>query len=88
MSEVNRPPWSGSGKSVVVKTPDEYIAEANGADGWECPRCGCKEWRVVNSYMQGDGRNRRRVCRHCGQGLLRTTEVPVPDGFTIKIVPK
>ena len=41
MSEVPRPPWKSDGKPVVIKTPAEYAAEANGAEGGiVCPGCG------------------------------------------------
>lgn len=43
-------------------------------DGWECPRCGCHDWRVVRSLQFGEVRKRERVCRHCKQ-LIRTVEV-------------
>lgn len=58
------------------KTLAEMFAEARGANPWACPRCGCVDSRVVSSYMIAAGRRRRRVCRHCGQGLIRTTERP------------
>lgn len=43
-------------------------------DGWECPRCGCHDWRVVRSLQFGEVRKRERVCRHCKQ-VIRTVEV-------------
>lgn len=62
--------------SRPAKTLAEYAAEANGTDPWACSRCGCKDWRVESTYDVKGGVRRRRVCRHCKQGLLRTTEVP------------
>lgn len=43
-------------------------------DGWECPRCGCRDWRVVDSRQFGDVRKRLRACRHCHQ-TIKTSEV-------------
>lgn len=65
------------------------IAKATtGGNPWDCPRCGCKgPHRVVNSYEAGGERKRRRVCRNCKQGLIRTAELPVPDGYKLKLVP-
>ena len=56
----------------------EYAARARGAEGWECPRCGCTDWRVANSYFvpSSDSRNRTRFCRHCKQ-VIYTREVLV-----------
>jgi hypothetical protein len=45
------------------------MALAAGVDGWKCPRCGCEDWRVVDSRFTGDGRRRTRVCRHCKQQI-------------------
>lgn len=56
-------------------TARELAAQSRGSDPWACPRCGCKDWRVVNSYMSGDARRRQRVCRHCHQVLI-TYEMP------------
>ncbi|MHC4704873.1 MAG: hypothetical protein ACYTFQ_30360 [Planctomycetota bacterium] len=58
------------------KSLQEMAAEAGG-DLWTCSRCGCNDWRVVSSYVVASGnRHRRRVCRYCGQTLLRTEERP------------
>lgn len=37
------------------------------SDPWACPRCGCRMWRVVNTYGCKTDRSihRRRICRHC-----------------------
>lgn len=65
----------------------EQLAAAGNPDPWACPRCGCKgPHRVANSYEVGGQRKRRRICRNCGQGLIRTVEVPVPDGCRLKVV--
>lgn len=80
-------PWKQDGKAVVVKTPEEWAAEAAGTDPWACPRCGCRDSRVIDSRFNGAERVRLRVCRHCNTPLPRTREVPVPDGFKLEIVP-
>ncbi len=72
---------------------EEMRAQGNGATAGACSRCGCRhqlEAPVESSYLvdQGMARKRRRVCRNCGQEVFRTTEVVVPDGHKIKIVPE
>ena len=63
------------------KSLEEMAAEAEAeVDSWACKRCGCRDWRVVSSYTVASGnRHRRRVCRYCGQTLLRTEEKPRGD---------
>lgn len=46
---------------------------SSGGEGWECPRCGCHDWRVVDSRFTDGARRRIRACRHCHQ-VLRTVE--------------
>lgn len=66
----------------------ELAAKCSGGNPWACPRCGCKgPHKVVNSYDAGGERRRRRICRNCGQGLIKTAEVPVPDGHKLQVVP-
>jgi hypothetical protein len=60
-------------------------AAGEGSDAWSCPRCGCRDWRVINSHLRGGERRRQRACRHCGEPL-RTLEVPAPDGFKVQLV--
>lgn len=44
----------------------EELSRDPEAKGLECPRCGCRDWRVVKT-KPGDGIiSRRRECRHCG----------------------
>lgn len=70
-------------------TAEQLAAQAAGNNPWACPRCGCRgPHRVANSYEAGGERKRRRICRNCGQGLIRTSEVPVPDGFKVVVVPE
>lgn len=71
------------------KSMNEMKAEArSGGNPWACPRCGCLgPHRVESTYDAGGERRRRRICRNCGQGLIRTSEVPVPDGHKLKVVP-
>lgn len=66
---------SQDGRKTLAQLAREAAA-AEGNDPWACQRCGCKDWRVVSTYDVAEGIKRRRVCRHCGQGLLRTIEVP------------
>lgn len=46
MSESNRAPWSGAGKETIIKTPQEWAAEASGGGPVRCPGCG----RVLFAY--------------------------------------
>jgi hypothetical protein len=70
-------------------TARELAAQTQAADGsWVCRRCGCEDWKVESSYKAIGRRQRRRICRHCGQEIIRTTEVVVPDGFQVRLVPK
>ena len=69
-------------------TAAELQAMSSGKNPWACPRCGCAgPHRVVNSYEVGGERKRRRFCRNCKQ-LIRTVEVPVPEGFEVRVVPE
>lgn len=58
----------------------ELSRAARSASGWDCPRCGCSDWRVVNSYyVPGTGsRNRTRYCRHC-KHVIHTMETTVDE---------
>jgi transcriptional regulator NrdR family protein len=70
-------------------TARELAAQTHAAEGaWVCPRCGCQDWKVESSYMAIGRRQRRRICRHCKQEILRTSEVVVPEGFQVRVVPK
>ena len=51
-------------------------AGSNG-EGWECARCGCCDWRVVDSRQYGEIRRRVRACRHCHH-VIRTTHSSAP----------
>lgn len=65
-----------AGKTVIVKTPEEWLAEAGGTRGIRCPDCNCADLRVQNT-RDGDGIIKRwRVCRHCGRRIV-TNEKPV-----------
>jgi hypothetical protein len=67
MSERNQqPPYERPSLSQLA-------AQGTG-EGWECPRCGCCDWRVIESRQYGDIRKRIRACRHCGK-RLNTIEV-------------
>jgi transcriptional regulator NrdR family protein len=38
--------------------------------GLECPRCGCRHFRVIYTRAAWGGRIvRRRECRHCGRRI-------------------
>jgi transcriptional regulator NrdR family protein len=69
------------------KSLQQMAVDGSGANPWACPRCLCPgPHDVKNSYEAGGVRKRRRVCRNCKQ-LIRTGELPVPDGYKLKVVP-
>lgn len=61
--------------------------QSEGVDPWACRSCGCKDWRVRDSRMNGDVRKRERVCRHCGEPMT-TYEAPVPPDHIIMVIPE
>lgn len=56
------------------KRPTFAQLRASSGEGWECSRCGCCDWRVVDSRQYGPVRRRVRACRHCHH-VIRTSEV-------------
>jgi len=58
----------------------ELAQSARSASGWDCPRCGCSDWRVVNSYYvpSSGSRNRTRYCRNC-KHVIHTVETTVEE---------
>lgn len=61
------------------------------AGGWECPHCGCKDTKVRKTWHPADPAifaRRSRVCGNCGKSAPSpTTEVEVPKGFKVVVVP-
>jgi transcriptional regulator NrdR family protein len=46
--------------------------------GLECPRCGCRHFRVVYTRAAQGGRiMRRRECRHCGRRITTSERVGI-----------
>lgn len=69
-------------------TPAELIARRNGKDPWACRMCGSRATEVVDSRQHGTGpRKRVRRCLHCKEPST-TQEIPVPEGFKVKVVPE
>ena len=66
----------------------ELAAQSSGGSV-ECPKCGCRDWRTVDS-RPGDNvfQVRRKRCRNCGYTINRTEEVAVPKGFRVLVVPE
>lgn len=61
-------------KARERKTLAELSAEANSADGIQCPKCGCRHlWSVRNTDRIDDAVRRYRVCRACNH-VVRTVE--------------
>lgn len=85
-------------KHNQIRPTLQELAAAAGYDPWTCPQCGCKDlrsyqdWDVIYTYPLKNGNARRtRVvnCRNCNKKIrISTTEVPVPPGHVVKVVPK
>lgn len=64
------------------KTLQELAAQSR-ANAWACPRCGCLDWRTINSYFApSDGtRHRRQRCRNCNYTRMtwESTTPPTED---------
>lgn len=44
--------------------------------GLECPRCGCRHFRVIYTRAAWGGRiMRRRQCRHCGRRVTTSERI-------------
>ena len=67
-----------NGRQHPHERPTFRQLSGSDGDGWECPRCGCHDWRVVDSRQLGVVRRRVRACRHCHQ-VIRTVET-LDDG--------
>lgn len=56
---------------------DARQANEQRQSGIACPRCGCRDLRVIYTRHQRGGRiRRRRECRHCGRRIT-TDEKPL-----------
>jgi DNA-directed RNA polymerase subunit RPC12/RpoP len=57
------------------KTLEEMAAAAViGSDsGVECPKCGCKDFRVYGGSKGVSSRFHYKACRHCGHKILTTS---------------
>ena len=58
------------------KTLNQMAAEAAGAglNGIECPKCGCKDFRVYGGSKGTTSRFHYKACRHCGHKILTATQ--------------
>lgn len=54
------------------------LAAQSNSDPWACPRCGCRDWRVANTYeCKTDASiHRRRICRHCHHVRISIETMP------------
>jgi hypothetical protein len=50
-------------------------ASQGGDGGLRCPKCGCRDFRVVETRASGDRINRRRACRHCGHRVTTSERI-------------
>lgn len=41
--------------------------------GVECPRCGCRDFRVDKTRTLATSTHRWKTCRHCGFGVVTST---------------
>jgi transcriptional regulator NrdR family protein len=49
---------------------DKPMNSAPSKGGIECPRCGCRHFRVVYTRPRNNAIVRLRECRHCGRRVL------------------
>lgn len=57
---------NGAPKQEAARTPR----------GLECPRCGCRHFRVIYTRAAWGGRIvRRRECRHCGRRVTTSERI-------------
>ena len=62
------------------------LAEGGQGNHFSCRHCGCRDTRVVKTWvLEGGAIRRKRVCRHCGQDYTLTTEVPCPRGLSVVV---
>lgn len=70
------------------KTLEQMAAEAR-SNPWACPRCGCMDWRTVDSYfcVTTSMRHRRQRCRHCSYTRMtwESATPPSDDGEPEKL---
>lgn len=54
---------------------------AGSVDPWTCPRCGCRDWRTINTYFAklDQSKHRRIACRNCHH-VRMTHERPADAG--------
>lgn len=56
------------------KSLREMAIEASGESrGVECPRCGCRDFRVDKTMRLATSTHRWKSCRHCGFGVVTST---------------
>lgn len=48
--------------------------------GLGCPRCGCRDLRVVRCYDRPGYRRRLKECRHCGARVFTTEKLAPGSG--------
>lgn len=62
-------------KTMVEMAAEAAAARAEASAGIECPKCGCRDWRVYKSGPKGSVVRRRRECRHCGHRLATIEKI-------------
>ena len=70
-------------RSASEAKPDErptlaQLAAHSNANPWACPRCGCRDWRVANTYdcKTDSSIHRRRICRNCNEVRISIETMP------------
>jgi transcription elongation factor Elf1 len=49
------------------KTAAQMLRDSRGGQ-FECPHCGCRDFRIVQTWWTKDGEKHRAYkCRHCGK---------------------
>jgi len=68
---------------ATAQRPTEAYFTRLFCDPWVCPRCGCRDWRVANTYhtKTDSAIHRRRVCRHCHHVRISVERFADAEGF-------
>ena len=56
-------------QSRAKKSLTQMRVEALSSEGksaWNCPTCGCRDFKVTNTWYSGAWKKRLRKCRNCG----------------------
>ncbi|HOI56476.1 MAG TPA: hypothetical protein PLP01_14605 [Phycisphaerae bacterium] len=67
------------GQSLEELAASATEARAAAMEGLECPRCGCRDFRVIETERLYHCIRRRRVCRRCGWRTTTVEKMAAPE---------